>query len=74
MLVIGLEHPCRTCGSICMTHAHSWRKLHGHGQGQFQPSVSCQTVFAGFKELHDKFRGQPFEIVGKELWFMRHAL
>jgi hypothetical protein len=68
MLVSGLLHSCafgsecQSAGASCVMSQLQWTT---------QPVAvaflsPCSSPLAGFKELHDKFRGQPFEIVGEQ--------
>lgn len=65
MLVSGLLHSCAFCtafrigniGASCMMMRRTVSRT---------LLIPCSSSLAGFKELHDKFRGQPFEIVGEQ--------
>ena len=57
--VVGLLHICAIPEGTLAPAAIMMRNQSG---AQSQASAE---YLAGFKELHDKFRGQPFEIVGE---------
>ena len=62
------HHACSTRQRIVSADLHiSCMMMHTTaGYRFYEPFVLSHT---GFKELHDKFRGQPFEIVGEQLGY-----
>ena len=62
------HYACSTRQRIVSADLHiSCMMMHTTAGYRFsEPFVLSHT---GFKELHDKFRGQPFEIVGEQLGY-----